>query len=343
MGRRPLITLEREEPNARVLVVTTAWPDADDPVYGIPVKRQVDQLIAHGVTCDVLYVRGYRSPLAYPLAALRLGISTLTKPRSYRLVHAHGGEAAVVASLYRRAPLLVTYLGSDLLGTPRADGSMDLQWRIRRSIVRRHARLAARTITESSEMESVLPAAVRMRNTVIPKGIDTRVFSELDRRESRRELGWPEDARIALFAADPSVPLKRFWLAQAAVELARAELPDVSLRAAGGIDPDRMPVLMSAADCLLHTSASEGSPNVVKEALMCNLPVVATPAGDIEELIADVTPSFLCQASAGALAQALVACLLEPRRSDGRMRATRLDQAAVTESILRIYDEIADS
>jgi glycosyltransferase involved in cell wall biosynthesis len=337
-----LVTIEREDPDADVLMLTTAWPNGENATYGIPVRRQVDALVQCGVRCDVVYVRGYRSVFAYPLGTFRLALWALTGRRRYRVVHAHGGEAALVATFYRRAALLVTYLGSDVLGAPRADGPVPWQWRIRRSIIRQHGRLAARTITESSEMESVLPAPVRARNTVLPKGVDTKLFNELDQAESRRRLGWSQEKRIALFAAVPGAPLKRFGLAEAAVERARVQVPDIELQVASNIDPDRMPVLMSAADCLLHTSASEGSPNVVKEALMCNLPVVATPAGDIEELLAEVSPAYLCEPSPDSLAEALVDCLREPRRSDGRKRAARLDQAAASSSILRIYEQLGE-
>jgi teichuronic acid biosynthesis glycosyltransferase TuaC len=336
-----LLALVREDPAADVLVVTTAWPGPDDEIFGIPVKRQMDLLIARGLRCDILFVRGRRSPLAYPRAALHLAFWWVTGSRRYRLVHAHGGEAALVGSFYRRAPLLVTYLGSDLLGAPRADGAVSRVWRIRRAAIRQHARLAARTITETREMQAVLPRSVRARNTVLPKGTDTALFHPIDKGAARRELGWDPNARIALFAADPTVPIKRYWLAKAAVEHARAAFPDLRLEVAGGVMPDRIPVLMSAADCLLHTSSSEGSPNVVKEALMCNLPVVATPVGDIAELLDGVVPSYLCDPSATAVAEALVECLRERRRSNGREASSRFDAAAVADSLVGIYEELA--
>jgi teichuronic acid biosynthesis glycosyltransferase TuaC len=336
-----LVTLERSDPQADVLVITNGWPNEDNPTYCVFIKRQVESLIEQGLHCDVLFIRGYRSPLAYPLAALRLASWSLgRRRRSYRLVHAHSGEAALAAVFFWRAPLLVSYLGDDLLGTPRADGVVPVAGRVRRAILRQHSRLAARTITKSQEMQAALPARVRARNRVLPNGVDIDLFRPIERSAARRELGWDQDVPIALFAADPSVPRKRFWLAESAVELARSRIPGLRLEVARGVLPASVPLLMNAADCLLSTSSIEGSPNVVKEALMCNLPVIATPAGDVAELLDGVTPSYVCQPSAPALAEALVNCLREPRRSNGREVSRRLDSRTVAASLLDLYREV---
>jgi hypothetical protein len=176
---------------------------------------------------------------------------------------------------------------------------------------------------------------------VLPNGVDTDVFRPQDRAQARRELGWNVDGRVALFAADPAVARKRYWLAEAAVRRARTELPDLRLEVAQGVTPDRVPLLMNAADCLLHTSSIEGSPNAVKEALMCNLPVIATPAGDIRELLDGVSPSSVCEPSEAALSAALVECLRNPRRSNGRDLAARLDAAVIAGSLLSLYSDLA--
>jgi glycosyltransferase involved in cell wall biosynthesis len=342
MKSKALLTLERKEPRPEVLVVTSGWPNEDDGTFGIFIKRQMESLIERGLRCDVLFVRGYRSPFAYPLAALRLFSWSLPGAhRRYRLLHAHGGEAALAAAFYRRAPLLVSYLGSDLLGAPRADGEVYLARRIRRAVIRQHSRLTARTITKSRDMQSVLPGSVRARNTVLPNGVDIDLFRPIDRAAARRELGMDMHERVALFVADPSVPGKRYWLAEAAVKRARRLLPDLRLQIAQGVAPDRVPWLMNAADCLLLTSVTEGSPNVVKEALMCNLPVVATPAGDVAELVEGVEPSYVCEPSETALSGALVECLREPRRSNGRDASDRLDARIVADSLLALYKELA--
>ena len=96
MRRKTLVTLDHADHDADVLVVTNGWPNEDNDGYCVFIKRQVDSLLELGVRCDVLFIRGYRSALAYPLAALRLGLWSLTRRRRrYRLVHAHSGEAAL--------------------------------------------------------------------------------------------------------------------------------------------------------------------------------------------------------------------------------------------------------
>lgn len=341
MSRRPFVTLEHEDPGAEVLVVTSGWPNEDDETYCVFVKRQMESLMRRGVRCDVLFIRGYRSSLAYIVAALRLAWWSVTRKRSYRLVHAHSGEAALAAAFYRRAPLLVSYLGDDLLGPPDAHGHVPLRNRLRRGLFRQHSRLARQTITKSTEMESALPTAVRRRNAVVPNGVDPSLFRPMDRAAARAELGWDSQDRIALFAANPEEGRKRYWLARDGVQAARSHLSDLHLKVAYGVNPDRMPLIMNASDCLLLTSSIEGSPNVAKEALMCDLPIVATPAGDIQELLEGVRPSAVCQPTISAVSAALVECLREPQRSNGRDRSQRLAEGVIAIRILDLYKRIA--
>jgi teichuronic acid biosynthesis glycosyltransferase TuaC len=336
--RENLVTFELRDSDPEVLVVTNLWPHAEDRAYGIFVKRQVESLRDVGVRLDVLFVRGYRSKSAYAAAALTLAKLSHSGAPPYQLVHAHGGETGLSVIAYRRAPTLVSYLGDDLLGTPKADATIPLRSCARRSLIRRSAMLMSRTITKSHEMQLALPRSCRGRNHVVPNGVDDSIFAPIPRDEARRLLRWDRHARIALFGGSPDIPRKRFWLAEAGAKAASARVPRLQVKTLAHVDPEEVPIMMSAADCLLLTSAIEGSPNVVKEALMCDLPVVATPAGDVRELLRDVSPSWVCSAFPDAIADALVECLATPTRSNGRVRSDHLTAAAVAKRIVCVYE-----
>lgn len=339
--RSQLLTFEHTDPDARVLVLTNMWPHSGNARHGIFVKREIESLIDAGVRCDVMFIRGFRSPLAYPLAAAVLFAWNLAPRRRYKLVHGHGGETALPARFYLRAPVLISYMGTDLLGKPRADATVPLRHRVRRKVLRLHTRMLSATITMSKEMEGLLPRGAQLRNTVIPHGVDSRVFAPQARARVRSVLRWKDTERIALFAADPAVERKRYWLAKAACELAAARMDDLHLKVVTDVPPSEIPLYMNGSDCLLLTSIYEGSPNVVKEAMMCNLPVVATAAGDVTELLEGVEPSAVCDPTPESLASGLLECLSSPRRSNGRAVAGPLAWEPLAERMLAVYRELA--
>jgi teichuronic acid biosynthesis glycosyltransferase TuaC len=334
-----LVTWERRWDEPDLLIITNVWPDSEKPARGPFVKRSVDGLEALGIKGDVLFIRGYMGKAAYACAAIIVTLLGTTKGR-YRLVHSHGGETALIARLYARAPVVASYLGSDLLAPREGGWRLRLKCRVRSAVLRRHAVLMAATTTKSHEMESVLPRRARVRNKVIRDGIDLSAFVPVDREAARMHLHWSRDARIVLFAGRAEGAEKRLWLAREAVEIARRDLPNLELAVVSDASPDEMPFCYSAADCLLHTSSSEGSPNVIKEALACNLPIVATPAGDIEQLLEHAWPGAVVRADAHALALEVVRCCRVPIRSNGRTLTNGMDLESAATATLALYRSV---
>ena len=277
-------------------------------------KKQAESLEALGAEIDVVPIRGYADSRAYPRAAVRIGV---LNRRRYDLVHAHYGLSGVVARLYVRSPLVISYLGTDLLGA-RPDSGVDRRYRHEARIYSQLSRLSAATITQSHEMAALLPAATRGRNAVIAEGVDLSLFRPLDRTLARGRLGWPGDERVVLFVSDPSRPEKNFALAQAAWRRCRELDPSVTLRVASGVEPHDIPLWMAASDALIMTSRYEGGPSVVKEAMACELPVVSTPVGIVAEILRGAPGLTVVPPDPGALADALSAAL-----TGGRMPAAR--------------------
>jgi teichuronic acid biosynthesis glycosyltransferase TuaC len=336
---RTLLSWERHhDGKATALIVTNGWPHPEHPAYCVFVARQVDSLIDEGLACDVLFIRGYRSVWAYAAAAATFLWWSLTGRRPYSVVHAHGGETAVAARFYLRAPVVASYLGEDVLGRPNANGVVPLSNRLKRWAIKQHSRTLSRTLTKTAEMESVLPASVRTRNEVVPNGVDRQIFRPNSRDDSRAQLGWSQAAPIILFAAKPEDARKRFHLLEAALPAIREIYPGARVEIAARVSPSVVPVMMNAADCLVLASSSEGSPNVVKEALMCNLPVISTRVGDVESLLAGVTPSYIVRDEPEAIAQAVIDCIRLGARSNGREVAANLASEIVARQVLRFYE-----
>lgn len=335
------VTWERTDSEARLLMITNLWPDHEFPARGTFIRYSVEGLAARDVRCDVLYIRGYRTLLAYAAGALAAALIPVAFPGRYSVAHSHGGETALAARFFHGAPVLASYLGTDLLGT-KVGGGLALRTKcyLRSLVLRRHACLFEQTTTKSEEMERLLKKSSQHRNTVIPDGVNRARFAATDRLAARRSLGWPATSRIVLFAGRSSSPEKRLWLARRVVDQAAEALPEVELRIADGVPGDAMPLYYSAADCLLHVSASEGSPNVVKEALACDLPVVATPSGDIRELLGSIDGCVICPADVDALASALASTLrLERRSLDARDRTRHLGSEPITDRLIAWYEE----
>ena len=116
-------TWELHDHTANVLFVTNMWPDAQRPVYGIFVQRQIESLRKEGIRCDILYLRGYLGFHVYPLAAVWLLMNNRVFRRKYSLIHAHAGETALAVSPLLGIPKIASYCGDDILGKANSDGT----------------------------------------------------------------------------------------------------------------------------------------------------------------------------------------------------------------------------
>lgn len=321
--------------------MTNMWPSEARPAYGTFVESQMRSVAEAGVSVRVHFVDRVGKRLAYGRSALRMLMLNI-EPRRVDLIHAHTGHCGVLARLQLRYPVLVSYVGYDLYGKHQPSGEVTLKSRLEALLFRALALTFDATITKSRALEAALPGSARARNTVLPNGVDRRLFRPLSRELARQRLGWPAHELAVLFVGDPNVPRKRFALAEEVCAGAQDSLADVTLRVCSGVQTREVPLWMNGADVLLLTSMAEGSPNVIKEAMACNLPIVAVDVGDVAEV---VRGTRRCRVT-GHSREALIVALLEvlrgaPARSDGRERTGHLALEAIATRLVRIYRRVA--
>jgi glycosyltransferase involved in cell wall biosynthesis len=115
---------------------------------------------------------------------------------------------------------------------------------------------------------------------------------------------------------------------------------DVELIVAHKEPQTRLALYMSACDALVFPSYQEGSPNIVKQAMACNLPIVATDVGDVREVIGGTQGCHVCDADADVFAQRLNEILDNPFRTNGRQAVQHLSGPMVAGRIIELYEEV---
>lgn len=253
------------------------------------------------------------------------------------IVHAHFGTmTGFFCAVGCMRPLIITYRGSDLNPAP---SMVWLRWALGHVLSQLAALRATLIICVSSSVRDRLWWR-RRRAVVLPSGPNLELFRPGPQDKARVALGLDPSAPIILFSSRDHA-VKRLDLAHEVVREVRRRLPDLRLVVLDGTAPQRdVADHLNAADCLLFASDWEGSPNIVKEALACGLPIVSVDVGDVKELLAGVSPSRVVERDAGCLAQAVLEVLQEGRRSNGRERVEGISDAAIAARLAGLYERL---
>ena len=278
------------------------------------------------------------------------------------LVHAHfaipDGFAAARFASRERAPLVLTVRGSDLLVLAREAAARPL---LVRTLDQANAIIAvSEELADRVEQLGARPELVR----VIPGGVPYE--PTLDRAYARRLLGIPEGDTCIVWVGH-FVPVKQpvdvidalRWLDagaagrtvrivmighgplwRAVADLVHRRSQDGAVRLVGHIDRRDVWAWLCAADLLVNSSSSEGTPISVLEALGAGTPIVAYPLVGVRAVVDAVDGGTI---AAGADPQALAAAIeaeLSTVRDRHRLSIAarqRFDIARAAEAIEDVY------
>lgn len=253
--------------------------------YFVPfIVEQADALRRAGCEIDLFGITGKGiSGYVKGLPALK------RKIREYNpdIIHAHYGLSGLFANLQRRIPVVTTYHGSDI-----NEKSVLPFSKLSMILSRFNIFVSQRTID-----------IARPKNhfALIPCGVELNELQLTNKFVARERMGLDADKKYVLFSGAFDNPVKNYPLAKATMDL----IPDAGLLELKGFTREQVTLLMCAADAILMTSFTEGSPQVIKEAMSCGLPVVSVDVGDVGMLLSGVLPSFICARDPERLASSL--------------------------------------
>ena len=283
------------------------------------------------------------------------------------VIHAHYGLCGLLANLQRMVPVVTTYHGSDI----------NLPYVLRFSKIA--MRLSAYNIFVSKRNIDLAigrkgdEAKRRLgKYSLLPCGINIpKPWSEMQHQQVEQLTlnQWVHevlnaDAKHVLFAGAFDNAVKDPELAHQVIEMANEiilkqhkQLNSTIDRAnqhpcaTGGIKlielkgytRDQVTALMYNCDALLMTSKTEGSPQVVKEAMACGCPIVSVDVGDVAERVSGVEGCYVVQTrDEKDIAEAVLKAIQLEGKTNGREKIVEmgLSNELVAKRLQAIYDSI---
>ena len=176
------------------------------------------------------------------------------------------------------------------------------------------------------------------KTSIIPNGVDFNQFKPLDKSKMQHELEWDKEHKHILFAANPELPVKNYNLTKKAIEKIKTQ--PIVLHHLVNINHDDIPKYMNASDVIVLSSLFEGSPNVIKEAMACNRPIVSTNIGDVELILKNVKGCFLAEKTIEDFSEKILEAIKFDQATKGRDHIEHLKDDKIAEKIISIYSQI---
>lgn len=293
-------------------------------VFAPFVVEQVAALEKLGVECRYFPVRnkglvGYLKQLPE--------LKNVIKEFTPDVVHAHYGLCGLFANLQRRVPLVTTYHGSDI--------NDKKVLRLSKIAI---CRSAYNIFVSQKNIDIVRP---KKNYALIPCGINLEDYPFIEKSEARTQMGLSPEKKYVLFAGAFDNSVKNATLAKAAVALLNDK--NTELLELKGYTRKQVAILMQAVDAFLMTSFTEGSPQVIKEALACGCSIVSVDVGDVKERVEGVDGCFIVKRDAKDLASCLKKAIAFGKRTNGKDAILRdgLTNDAVALHLNEIYSQIS--
>jgi glycosyltransferase involved in cell wall biosynthesis len=282
------------------------------------ITEQVSSLKKKGIKADYFLIKGKLSGYLKSVFMVR----KLLKNSKYNIVHAHFGLSGLVAVQQRICPVVISFIG-------------EINFPILRMISKISIRFSTFNIFVSEELRRKV--AVVKRFAIIPYGVNLKTFRPLNKIECRDALNLPLDKKIVLFSSTFDRDEKNYPLAKKVIESIDGL---ILLELSKGYKRNEINLLLNACDLLLLTSTKEGSPQVIKEAMACNCPIVSTNVGDVKDVIDGTKGCYITTFDPIDVADKIKLAFAFNKKTDGREKIKHLDNNIIAEKVISVYNKI---
>ena len=295
------------------------------------------------------------------------------------IIHAHYGLCGLLANLQRLVPVVTTYHGSDI-NVPSILRFSKIAMRLsahnlfvsKRNVVLASPKSfpAGKDFDTEEKLPSLQGRGGDRHFTLLPCGVNLPKPWRVMQHQWVEQLTlnqWVQnvlntDAKHVLFAGAFDNAVKDPELAKSTIAFYNEAIGNrqwaidldanrqslmanrpIELIELKGYTRDQVTALMYNCDALLMTSKTEGSPQVVKEAMACGCPIVSVDVGDVAERVSGVEGCYVVPTREPKdIAEALQKALAFNGRTNGRERIIEmgLSNEQVAKRLESIYENV---
>lgn len=263
------------------------------------------------------------------------------KDGSYDIIHAHYGLTAWVCIFARKKEkLLVSLMGDDILGSNKKNGTITISSKIIATVNKLLTKyIYDYAIVKSEEMKNMMWSK---NVAIIPNGVDLEIFKPIPYEEAIKNIHINSKSEIqAYFFSNPDREEKNFSLAKSLIDELKS-VYSIELYAIHNVQQIQLVNYYNAANFIIMTSFHEGSPNVIKEAMACNCPIISTDVGDVRWVIGETEGCMISSFDRYEFNLKLIKIIEYSKyhkRTNGRQRIIDLglDVNLISERISNIY------
>ena len=318
----------------KILTVTNMWPIPEHQYYGIFVKEQVEGLQKYfpEIKNKVWFINGFKNRINYFLSIIQINRHLITN--KYDIIHIHFGLSGLflLANPFIKVPIVTMLHGSDI----NTDKSNKLVSMISKLVVRRsnhvfyiNDKIRAILKNQNSKLE------------YLPCGINTDIF------KCRRVKNKTATVKVA-FPASFQRPEKNYAFFCKVIDFLNTNYHlQTEIIEIHGKSRIEVCDILNSVDVLVMTSFREGSPQIIKEAMCCNTPIVTSNVGNVSVLLEKVNNCHVIDVfEEGLFCNAILDILnlkTEIRISNGRQRIfdLGLDEESTSMKIFNSYKSLS--
>ena len=293
------------------------------------------------------------------------------------IIHAHYGLCGLLANLQRLVPVVTTYHGSDI-NEPAILRFSKIAMRLSAHnifVSKRSASIALGLCATSNDLNDFkdlndLKEGATEKNTLLPCGVNIPFpWSELQHQQVEQltlnqwvQSKLDKEIKYVLFAGAFDNTVKDPELAKSTIAFYTEAMGNrqwaidsdtnrqspianrpIELIELKGYNRNQVNALMYNCDALLMTSKTEGSPQVIKEAMACGCPIVSVDVGDVAERTSGLEGCYVVTSREPKdIAEALQKALAFNGRTNGRERIIEmgLSNEQVAKQLEGIYENV---